>query len=342
MTVWISSGLIVRLLGNEKEGFHRIHDAAAGRAENALFGFGKAGEIGASGEFLKLAEKRLPAGIESGGGGPERGSGLVAGAWLRATGVGEERLAGADVGGGAEGGEEGFGLARREAVALCGVGEFDLLAGGERAQARGEREGDGAGVETMCERLRQATSEQQATLDPAFLAVEQSGNVRRRASVFLDERGHDADFVHRADRSWGAVGEEDPGLGGGTRVRFDHDRDLLESIVFPLSEALEAVENFVGAIGGAEDADGQRGQVLTGVRAGAAEVGERRAQRTEGNVEDFGHGHLPAVRRKPQSPDGTDALRRGAVRPGKQNRGRPLPSSHWRAVYGGGARGRRG
>jgi len=177
-------------------------------------------------------------------------------------------------------------------VALGGIGELDLFAGGKGAKKRRERKREGPDIESVREGLREATSEHEAPVDPGLLPVEQSGDGRQGEAVFFDECEDDADFVHGTARPWRAVGQKDARLDGGAGVRLYDDGDFLAALVLPAEQALETVENLVGAVGSACDANRQRGQVLTGVRAWAAQMFEGRPQGGEGGVEDFGHRHL--------------------------------------------------
>lgn len=244
-------------------------------------------------------EEGEPARLERRGRGSERGGGLLDGAWLGAAGVGEEGLVGPDVGRRAEGEEEGLGLAGGEAVALRGVGEPDLFAGGEGAEPHRKGEGQGAGVEASGKGSRELSGEGEAPLHPLFFAEEKAGRLGRPEAVLLDERRDDARFVHGADRLGRVVGLEDARLGGRAGDVLHDDGDLGASFVLPASEALETVQDFIGAVRRGADADRQRGELLPGVRARAAEGGEARAHGGDRDVADMGHGRLPEIRRVP-------------------------------------------
>lgn len=269
--------------------------AAAGLQDTSL-GVGKAGEIGA-GQRVQVALDGPETGGPVGGGGAERRSALVGHAGLRGTGIAQQRLAGNGVRGAATGDEESFRLPRGEGVAADGVGEARLLGAREGGDRERCREDEAAGVEAYSQLGGQAASQRQAALDPGFFAAQQLGDGGGSESLFLYDGDHDAGLVHGAEGLGGGVGGQQPRFGRGARDGLDDDGDLPEPLAGPMGQALEAVENLEGTVGGGGDPERQRREI------GLA-VGPRPPQRRPGGPEAVGR-------------NGKDEIHRGASSKGR-------------------------
>jgi hypothetical protein len=165
-------------------------------------------------------------------------------------------------------------------MAADGVGETELLGTGKGGEGKGRGEGEAAGVEADAQLGGEAAGQRQAPLDPGLLAAEELGDGGGRETL-LFKRKHDAGLIHGAEGLGGRVGGEETRLGGGAGDVLDDDGDLAESLAGPVGQALEAVEDLEGAVGGAGDAQGHRGQ-------GAFAIGPRPPQGRPGGPQPVG------------------------------------------------------
>jgi hypothetical protein len=124
--------------------------------------------------------------------------------------------------------------------------------------------------------------------------VQQLGNLRRREVIVIREGADYARLVHRARGALGGVGlqqsgfADDPGAG----VLFHDHGDVRAALAAPAGQALEPIEDLVGAVPDRRHPQGQRSQGGAGIRARAPEGRERGGQLRDGHVED--HGRLSA------------------------------------------------
>jgi hypothetical protein len=192
--------------------------------------------------------------------------------------IAQQRLAGGGVGGDAPGGEEGVGLARAQAVAEDRVGQARLVPARERREGRGRGGGQPAGIDVAGHGWRQPTAEGDTAVDPAPAAPEQLGDLRRGELVVVGQRAHHAGLVHRAQRPAGGVGLQQPRLAHDAGRVFDDHRHVGVAGAGPGRQALETVQDLVGAVAGRRHAQGQRGQRARRIGPGPAQRRQRGGQ----------------------------------------------------------------
>lgn len=233
--------------------------AAAG-LHDAPLGIGEAGEVGL-GESVEVPLDGLVSGGPVGGGCAERGGPLVGDAGQGGAGIAEKGLAGGGVRGAAEGGEEGLRFPGGEGVTADGVGQAKLVGAGEGGDGEGGGEGEAAGIEADGQLGDEAAGEREAPTDPGLLAAEELGDGGQGEAVLVGKRGGDAGLVHGAEGLAGGVGGEEARLGGGAGDGFDDDGNCREPVSNPAGQALEAVEDLEGAVGGGGDAQRERREI---------------------------------------------------------------------------------
>ena len=128
-------------------------------------------------------------------------------------------------------------------------------------EGEGHRDAEQAGVEPCGHGGSQVLGEGETLHDPAAFLLAELGDGGHAKLFLLTECQDDAGLIHGGDGGRGAVGQEQKGQTlGSRRDLLDDDRDLLVSGGVPVLEALEAIEDFVGALGGAHDPQGESGK----------------------------------------------------------------------------------
>jgi hypothetical protein len=250
---------------------------------------GEAGEV----EVQQLRERALrlvEAGLELAGRRAERRGGQILGRGDGAARIAQQGLAGGAVGGDAPRLEKRVPLTRAQPVTEEGLGQAQLLGARERREAVGGRGREAAGIDVPGDDGGEPTAERQAAVDPAAPAPEQLGDLRRREVIIVDQRAHHARLVHGAHRAARGVGLEQPGLAHDADGVLHNDRHVRGTVARPLRHALEPIEHLVGvaAVGG--DAHGQRGEGARGIRARAAQRGQRGGEVRDRQLEHGAHG----------------------------------------------------
>jgi hypothetical protein len=233
--------------------------ATLARVQDAPVGVGEAGEV-ESEELVQGAGGLIEACLEVPRRGVQRRSGLGGGARRGRARVAEQGLAGRRVGHRLPGGEKRVGLTAAQTVADDGLGQARLLAARQGGEGDGRRGRAPARVDVRGHRSRQPPAQEQAARDPAAAPAEKPANLRGREVILVRERAHHARLVHRAQGATGRVGLEQPGLGHDAGSVLDHHRHVGVALARPLGEALEAVEDFVAAVGASGYAERQRGK----------------------------------------------------------------------------------
>jgi hypothetical protein len=201
----------------------------------------------------------------------------------------QEAFAGEALLGAAVGREEGLGFLVLEGVAADDLCKTPLLPVAEGAERHGHREGERSAIEAHLELRRQPPPEGEPPLDPGLLPPEEFPDRRGREPVRPRERLHDARLVHGARGLLGRVGLQKAHLARHAAHRLDDDRHLAASLRAPAGQALEAVEDFQGAILLLGDAQGHGGEVAFAVGALAAQGGEAGPEALDGHGEDESH-----------------------------------------------------
>ncbi|HVQ78073.1 MAG TPA: hypothetical protein VMT79_21340 [Candidatus Binatia bacterium] len=263
--------------------------------QHPAFGVGEAGEIQVRelGEIaLGLAEARLECACR----GPQRRDGARPRLGNTAAGIAHERLARRRVRGHAPGREQRVGLAGAQPVPHDRLGQPLLLAARQARQGGGGGGRQAAVIEVRGHLGGEPPAEGQAPLHPAAPMGQQLGDLRRRELIVIREGADDPRLVHRAHGAPGGIGRQqsglvdDPGAGG---LFHDHG-DVRAALAAPAGQALEAIEDLVGAVPDRRHPQGQRGQGGAGIRARAPEGRERGGQLRDGHVEDQAHGRVSA------------------------------------------------
>lgn len=260
-----------------------------------MVGIGEPGEI-ELGELLQrvlgLKEPRL----ELARRGPERGDRRLTERGRGAARIAQQRLAGRRVGRRAPGREHGLGLPGTQPVAHDALGQPLLLPGREAGQGVRSRGREAPGVEVARGLGGEPLAEGQAPVHPGAPAAEHLGDLRGREVIGGGEGVHHTRLVHRAHSALGRVGLEQPGLAqhAGERIGFHDHGDVGVALAAPAGQPLEPIEDLVGAVANRRHPHRQRGQRGAGIRARAAERGERRGQPIDGDVEDRAHGRSSA------------------------------------------------
>jgi hypothetical protein len=104
-------------------------------------------------------------------------------------------------------------------------------------------------IQSKAELWCEAAGKHEAPGHPGLLAAQELGDGHRGELVLIDKRLYNPGFVHGACGLPGSVGFEKSCLHGDSRNRLDHDGDLSASFSLPDDQALETIDNFVGAFG---------------------------------------------------------------------------------------------
>jgi hypothetical protein len=273
------------------------HEAPAAGLQHPPVGVSKAGEVDVY-EFGERAVGLDEAGLELARRGPQGRDRRVARRRRRAPGIAEQRLAGDGVvRRGAPGGQEGLGLAGAQAVAVERGRQRRLLAPRQRRQGVGRGGGQSAGIDAAGHLGHQPAAEDQAPVHPAPTAAEQRGDARRRQVIVVGQRAHHAGLVHRAQGAARGIGLQQPGLAQHAgSVLHDH-RHLRVAVARPVRQALEAVQDFIGPVGGGGDPQRQRGQPAGGIGARPAQRGQGGGQLRDRQIDDEAHRRRPSTGR---------------------------------------------
>lgn len=253
-------------------------------------GVGESGEI----EVRELVQRVLGLGkarLDLARSGAEGRDGRLAGSGRGAAGIAHQSLASRGVRGGAPGGEKSFGLPGAQPVAPDALGQALLLGVGKRRQGIGSRGREPTLVEVSSQLGGEPTTKSQAPVHPGSPPAEQLGDLSGRELIVVRERADHTRLVHRAHGAPGRVGLEQSGLAhdtGAGVLLHDHG-DVGVSLAAPAGQALEAIEDLVGAVTGRSHTQGQRGQRCAGIRARSPEGSERGGQPIDGDVEDQAH-----------------------------------------------------
>ena len=146
-------------------------------------------------------------------------------------------------------------------MAADGVGQAHLVGAREGGDGESGGEGEAAGIESDRQLGDEAAGQRQAAPDPGLLAAEELGDGGQGEAVLVGERIDDAGLVHGAEGLPGRVGREETRLGGRAGDVLDDNGDLAEPLAGPAGQALEAVEDLEGAVGGEGDAQRQRREI---------------------------------------------------------------------------------
>jgi len=259
--------------------------------QHPAFGFEHTGEI----EVGELVERALgldEARLDLTGVGAQRGDRGLAGRGRGRAGIAHEGLARHGVQGCAPGREKSFGLPGAKPMAHDRVGQALLLAVREAGQGGRGRAREPTLVEVARQLGGEAPAERQAPVHPASPMIQQLGDLRGREMIVVRERADHARLVHRARGASGGVGLQHSGLAHDTAagvLLHDHG-DVGLPLAAPAGQALEAIEDLVGAVPGRSHPQGQRGQRSCAIRARSSEGSERGGQPIEGEVDDEAHG----------------------------------------------------
>ncbi|MBI2933756.1 MAG: hypothetical protein HYY16_19100 [Planctomycetes bacterium] len=273
---WISWGVIDGLLEKSEFG----DELTPAGFEDAPLRVGEGAEVRGR-ELVERAFEIVEARGDAGGGGAQGRGALLARARQGASRIAQELLAGRRAGG-PVGDQERLRLARRERVALDGPGEAQLLRGGEDGQRAGHREREAPTVDARGKLGRQPPREREPPLHPSFFLAQVLGDRGHREAV-IDERGDDARFVHGAGSLRWRVGFEKPRFHRRTLDRLHDDGHLGAAFPSPQGQALEAVEDLVGAIADCRDAKWHGRQRACTVGSLAAKRRERVLQARDGD-----------------------------------------------------------
>jgi hypothetical protein len=248
-------------------------NAAKACFDSSLLGgreFGGNNELGEIQERVTDAfETLLELGRERGGGGARLR--LVAHPAERCF----EKLVSVGVVGHAVSGDEHESLSVFEAVLLDGTEDGILVLVGQGAQ--GVRQGGAhrAVSELGLGRFGQAGGEVHAACHPLRLAPKLSSDGLLAEGLFGQQGEDDPRLVERGESSWGRIGQQHQALVffGWARALQD-DRDEGVSLLAPVHETFEAVEDLVLAVVGGHDAQGQlRGIVGKWVERSGSQTG---------------------------------------------------------------------
>ena len=264
--------------------------------QDSPIGVGESGEI----EVRELVQRVFGLGkarLDLARRGAEGGDGRLPGRGRGRAGIAQQRLARRGVQGGAPGGEERVGLSGAKPVAHDALGQTRLLARWEAGQGARGGGREPPLVEMATEFGGEPTAERQAPVHPASPAAKQLGDLSGREMIVGGEGADHARLVHRAHGASGRVGLEQSGLAHdpGAGVFHDHG-DVGVPLAAPAGQALEAIEDLVGALPGRRHPQGQRSQRGPGIRARAPEGSEGGGQPIHGDIEDQAHGCGSSVR----------------------------------------------
>jgi hypothetical protein len=139
-------------------------------------------------------------------------------------------------------------------------------------------------------------AERQTPIHPGASVVQELGNLRGREVIGVREGADDPRLVHRTHGAPGGVRRQQSGLADdpGAGVLFHDHGDVRVALAAPAGQALEPIEDLVGAVPAQRHSQGQWGQGGTSIRARTPEGGERRGQLRDGHVEDQAHGRSSA------------------------------------------------
>jgi hypothetical protein len=125
-----------------------------------------------------------------------------------------------------------------------------LLVVSEPPELESEGRADLAAAEGALSLEREPTAEGEARVDPRWLAAEQPSDRGWAVLVVVAQRADDEGLVEGARGARGRVGDEQaPLLLGARSRRLDQHRCERVAALTPASEALEAVEELVVAVG---------------------------------------------------------------------------------------------
>lgn len=170
-------------------------------------------------------------------------------------------------------------------MALDGVGEPSLVGVGERTEGIRDRRGEPPRIHPDGQLGGELLGEGQAALRPSGASTEGAGDGMNREAILVRQRTHDARLVHRTGGLLGRIRREQPHLADEADGVLDDAGDALESVLLPLGEPLEAVENLVRAVLVRADADRHRSEPRVVVRVGPAERREGSAQGGDRDVD---------------------------------------------------------
>lgn len=257
--------------------------------QHPTVGIGEAGEI----EAQQLHERPLgviEAGLELLGRRAERRDGGLVGRGQRAAGIAQQCVSRRGVARDAPGLEQRGRLPRTEAVSRDRVGQPGLVGPRHGGEGVRRRRRDPAVIHGSGDAGRQPAAEDEAAIDPPPAAAEQLGNLCRRELIVVGERPDDTGLVHGTDRAPRAVRVEQPRFAHDAGGVLDDDRDVRVPVARPLRQALEPVEDVVGAIIIRGDAHREWREPAGGIGARAAQRCQRGSEALDRHLPDRAHG----------------------------------------------------
>jgi len=184
--------------------------------------------------------------------------------------------------------DEPQGLGGGQPVALGAVEELVLVLVAELAQGAREGRADGAPGELALGGRRQAAADGQASFDPVGFVSQEPSDGYRSEPVLIDERADHLAFVEGGHGARRSVGLQQEPLVLRRRSRaLEDDGHGARALLAPAAQALEAVEDFEGAVVFGRDSQRHLGQRLgKGLALARAQTGQAGAKPLDGQPAD--------------------------------------------------------
>jgi hypothetical protein len=150
--------------------------------------------------------------------------------------------------------KQGQGLPGLEPMALDGPENGILLRAREGAEAMGQRGSEGAPSKLLLCEGGQVPTDIDSTGDPCLPTSEPASDLGFGEAVVVHQRADDPCLIERRDGALRGVGDQQQPfevLGPGRSL--EHDGDLLASLLFPSSQALESIDDLVAPVVGRHD-----------------------------------------------------------------------------------------
>jgi hypothetical protein len=175
-------------------------------------------------------------------------------------------------------------------MAREGVGHALLITAREHREGGGRGGREAAVIDLRGHVRRGPAADGQAPVHPAPAAAEQLGDLGGGEVIVVGQRADHAGLIHGAQGRPRGVSLEQPGLADDAGGVFHDHGHMHVAGAGPVGETLEAVEHFVGAVPGWEDAQGQRGEGAGGIGARSAQRRQLRGESIDRDVEQDAHG----------------------------------------------------